>query len=943
MSNKDNKGNWEYNFFQKIHNDKNQSNLNKEASIKVALRLDNTFNPKNINKYISPEIPKEQQLIIKKKNKETLKANETIILNNYLNKQKILLENDKMMIEKYSLAAKPETSEGKIRLLLHTLDYQIKNNNNDFIANIYLRLLEPQFILSNELKNEYKTLLYKMNQIVNKMDLIELQFNKFHTQMPPLNQKGFNKLDDWQIKVINNIDNNISTVISAPTSAGKSVISGYVTTKGKSLFIVPTDALAWQLSAYIGNIVGTNIPILTQTYQTCPTRDDMIDILNNSQSIVGTADTIIDFLPFIKNDFKWVIYDEIHMIGKDEGKTMEYIAKVLNVPFMALSATIGNIDILVNWFSRIHNRTIDKIVCDKKFFNMQKYHFQNNKLEIIHPLSLITTNMIEDKTILTKTLEPTPPDVFQLVIKLMDVFDMKELSPYVYFKKTERIELDKVNYYFKHLIEFIVNKYKTNKIEITNIINYFKKTYSESKFNYVDLLFKLKSDSKLPAIVFQDDTHNCLELVKEFAHNIDRMETEKYPRLLADRLKQSKMVKKQEKQNDKVKLDTMMENKAMKQMLSNNIVEIMPVSLQEPHMDFILNTIQPFNQTQVEEWVTTLKQYFPIINDTYHYIIKLLWRGVGVYCSGLPDPYLRLVQSLATKKQLSVVFSDKSLVFGISMPFRSVVISKYKDSDLDSMLYHQMAGRAGRRGLDKEGNIIFAGYSWDKIKELSTSQLPNISGINNNMYSIPHANLLSEITKTNYEWNNLTKNYLSPINSNDFYNDIESNYKYSWKFALNNDTNHLHMMWKLRHNPDSIVLSYLFPHIRRYFETKNYIHETNQIDIANFLCNFICIVVTDKKELVLQTSQYNHIKEELNELQLDIKDNIDMRLFVSIQQNTLYNNDVKLRKQLMDFGNTVKNLQHYCFHSNIVGLTKLLGKLLTRIWWIYHMSSPILS
>jgi superfamily II RNA helicase len=27
------------------------------------------------------------------------------------------------------------------------------------------------------------------------------------------------------------------------------------------------------------------------------------------------------------------------------------------------------------------------------------------------------------------------------------------------------------------------------------------------------------------------------------------------------------------------------------------------------------------------------------------------------------------------------------------------------------MLYHQMIGRAGRRGQDKEGHIIFVGYS----------------------------------------------------------------------------------------------------------------------------------------------------------------------------------------------------------------------------------------
>ena len=54
------------------------------------------------------------------------------------------------------------------------------------------------------------------------------------------------------------------------------------------------------------------------------------------------------------------------------------------------------------------------------------------------------------------------------------------------------------------------------------------------------------------------------------------------------------------------------------------------------------------------------------------------------------------------------------------------------------------------------------------------------------------------------------------------------------------------------------------------------------------------------------------------------------------------NSDIEtdeLRKRLMQFGDTIKNLQHYCYHTKIVGLTKLLGKLLTRIWWIYHNTS----
>ena len=942
-----NKGNWEFNFFQKIHEDKNASNLNKEAVIKTGLRTDG-FNPKNINKYISPELSKEELILLKIKNKETLKTNEQIIITNYKNKQLQLIENDKEMIKKYNLGAKPETTEGKLRLLCNTLEYQINNNNYDLVVNIYMRLKEDAFKLSDELKKEYKHILLKMEQIVAKSDIIGLQFNKFHTQMPPLNQKGFTKLDDWQIKVINNIDSNISTIVSAPTSAGKSVLSGYVTTKGRSLFIVPTDALAWQLSAYIGNILNTNIPIITNTYQTYPRRDDMIEILSSAPSIVGTASSIVDYLPFMKNDFKWVIYDEIHMIGKEEGSSMEYIIKVLNnVSILALSATIGNVQELADFFSTAMNKNIDTIVCNKRFFNLQRYYY-DTKLDIIHPLSLVSEEDFKDKSILNKTLEPTPPDVWSLMIQIKTYFDLNKLDPYVYFSRSERIELDKVNIYFKLLIEFMCNVYDTNKEKIQLILKYFEKKYNEKEFKYTDLLFTLKQEQKLPCILFQQKTEDCLNLVKTFANEIEDLEMKKFPKLMSERLKLMKQSKKNEKKNDKEKIDVSMEKKASKQLMSTKTLEeVVSVSLHEPHSDFIFNTVQPFNDKIVEEWVSELKQYFPIVNDTYHYIIMLLWRGVGVYAEGLPDPYLRLVQSLATQKKLAVVFSDKSLVFGISMPFRSVVISKYNNNNMDIALYHQMVGRAGRRGLDKEGNVIFAGYSWDAIKYLSISPLPNVTGIVENIYTIPHGNMLSK--KYNYDWNNITKNYLAndfskSENQLQFYKDMELNFKGEWSFALIDDINFLHFMWKLRNNKDCITLAYLIPYLRRYFETKNYTLENNQIDIAHFLCTFICIQETNNNELMLDIpDNYKQIQNQLEIMQIETYNNIDKQLFLSIQHNVLYKSDNKLRDKLMIFGNMIRHLQHYCYHTKIVGLAKLLGKLLTRIWWIYHTSSPILQ
>mgnify|MGYP006954752505 CR=1 FL=1 len=51
----------------------------------------------------------------------------------------------------------------------------------------------------------------------------------------------------------------------------------------------------------------------------------------------------------------------------------------------------------------------------------------------------------------------------------------------------------------------------------------------------------------------------------------------------------------------------------------------------------------------------------------------------------------------------------------------------------------------------------------------------------------------------------------------------------------------------------------------------------------------------------------------------------------------------KIRQRLIEFGEKIKVIQHYCYHTKIFSLSKIMGKLLTRIWWIYHSSSPVMK
>jgi hypothetical protein len=117
--------------------------------------------------------------------------------------------------------------------------------------------------------------------------------------------------------------------------------------------------------------------------------------------------------------------------------------------------------------------------------------------------------------------------------------------------------------------------------------------------------------------------------------------------------------------------------------------------------------------------------------DASHVLIRGLRRGVGIYNEELPGPYLQVVQKFAQKGRLGAVFSDESLAYGVNMPFRtSAFIGDPGPEILDELVAQQAAGRAGRRGMDRQGHLVWVGMTWPRIQGLMRGLLPNICGKN---------------------------------------------------------------------------------------------------------------------------------------------------------------------------------------------------------------------
>lgn len=102
--------------------------------------------------------------------------------------------------------------------------------------------------------------------------------------------------------------------------------------------------------------------------------------------------------------------------------------------------------------------------------------------------------------------------------------------------------------------------------------------------------------------------------------------------------------------------------------------------------------------------------------------IELLQRGVAYHHSGMIQIFREFVEVLFRQKLIMIVFATETLACGIDMPARSVVFTEVEKpcgNDQRRMLkteeFMQMAGRAGRRGRDVKGFVLYYSLKNQKI------------------------------------------------------------------------------------------------------------------------------------------------------------------------------------------------------------------------------------
>uniref|UniRef100_A0A6C0JMI9 Helicase n=1 Tax=viral metagenome TaxID=1070528 RepID=A0A6C0JMI9_9ZZZZ len=96
----------------------------------------------------------------------------------------------------------------------------------------------------------------------------------------------------------------------------------------------------------------------------------------------------------------------------------------------------------------------------------------------------------------------------------------------------------------------------------------------------------------------------------------------------------------------------------------------------------------------------------------YNRLVGLLEKGIGIHHSGMIPVLREIVELMISKKYIKMLFATESFAIGLDCPIRTAVFTSLTKFDgngpryLMAHEYTQMAGRAGRRGIDTVGHVV---------------------------------------------------------------------------------------------------------------------------------------------------------------------------------------------------------------------------------------------
>ena len=471
---------------------------------------------------------------------------------------------------------------------------------------------------------------------------------------------------------------------------------------------------------------------------------------------------------------RYVVFDEVHCIGSEIGaEVWEHLLLLIRCPFLALSATIRNPDDLHNWLQSAENDKLERdtrnntlrpnapksykvalVTHNERYNDLEKFNYlpgenKGSKPEIVHlhPCSVVTSRQLKQLGTFPAHVTLSPRETLQFYDALQKAFDKEEsvmrLSPESYFRDETFITKQSVRSYESALKEELMTHVKNNDKRVDAVINHLRPcrtlNWSGPKMSKSDFLVsrilpfleELKRNDQLPVIFFSFDRGLCEEFAEEVIDCLEdreeRFESKNKSGDNNERRKAKEEKRKRDAEEDPGMRKTKSAGNSFHRQKRTTADETCFLFDDPPPDSCSFAGKGILDVTDAQLIVGRLKSWGTKSSESDIIFEEGLRRGVSYHHAGMPNRKRVVVEMLFRRKFVNVVFATGTLALGIHMPCKTVVFAN--DSVfLNTLQYHQISGRAGRRGFDLVGHVIFFGIPQAKIQRLMTVDLPRIIG-----------------------------------------------------------------------------------------------------------------------------------------------------------------------------------------------------------------------
>lgn len=559
---------------------------------------------------------------------------------------------------------------------------------------------------------------------------------------------------------------------------------------GVLVYVAPTKALVNQIAAEIQARFAKTFKYDGRSVWAIHTRDNRVNNPTGCQVLV-TVPAILEILLLStvhyekKNSWahriKRIIFDEVHSIGQhEEGIIWEQLLLLAPCPIIALSATVSNPEDFKEWLVGSQGTKgfdMDMIVHNSRYSDLRKYIYtpparpdpfqglprkdppgtpeldrDGAPFAFVHPVAALINRhrgTLDDINLeardclsLWRSMKKhetsdfpvgenlAPSKALPAIVKKADVTrweaDLKAClldwmnrpaSPFAAVQGELKVKLPQGG------------KGETRVPPPGKTGD--RKESGKAYMNDFYLLLDLHRQNGLPAIVFNFDRDECMNTLSTVLQELEKAESE-WKR--TSKKWESKMDKYNEYKKTQAKRKPFAKSTAppdgegaTKGDMQRELAEMETSSWESfdpdaPLDDFSFANSSVCSRSEIEDLIWVLGRRG--IDDLT--LLNGLRRGIACHHSGLPFKYRQTVEKLCRRGYLTVVIATGTLALGINVPCKTAVFSG--DSIyLSALNYRQASGRAGRRGFDLLGNVVF-NLPPQRALEVMSARLPDLRG-----------------------------------------------------------------------------------------------------------------------------------------------------------------------------------------------------------------------